>query len=181
MAVLPSMAYAGTLTGSWTLATQYTDNTPIAPTGPTALASTRVEYGSCNGLLFGTKLGEVIVPVPTVTVAVPNIAAGTYCLQGWSKLVNGDESPTASNVGKTVVPSPLPKPPSSFAASIAYTVIKQVDRFVMLPVGTVAPNTACDMTQSVNGYNVVPRTSVSWSGNVQPDVVVAVCSANSSG
>ena len=61
---------------------------------------------------------------------------------------------------------------------VVYTVVKQVDRFIMLPVGTVASGTECIADQTVNGYKVIPRSAVQWSGSVRPDVVVAVCSEN---
>jgi hypothetical protein len=54
-------------------------------------------------------------------------------------------------------------------------VIKTKNRFVLLPVGTVPANTPCDTTQSVNGHYAVPRDAVTWSGTVEPDVVVAQC------
>ena len=46
----------------------------------------------------------------------------------------------------------------------------------MLPVGTAPAGTQCDTTQSVNGYYVVPRAAVIWSGTIKPPVVVASCS-----
>jgi len=56
-----------------------------------------------------------------------------------------------------------------------YTIVKRIDRFLLLPVGNAPPDTVCIESQQVNGYYVVPRTAVTWSGTTKPDVVVAQC------
>lgn len=175
-----SAAMGGSATVSWRLATNYTDGTPIAATGPTALGWTRIEYGPCAGPVLGTDTFNVIVPYPEVSLQLTNLPVGTTCFQAWTQLANGAESIDHSNVATKVVASPSvqPAPPAGLvaAAGTAYTILKQVDRFVMLPVGTVPASTPCDGTQTINGYFVVPRAAVTWAGDVHPDVVVAKCS-----
>jgi hypothetical protein len=57
-----------------------------------------------------------------------------------------------------------------------YNVVKKADGFVMVPVGTIALNTLCIKTQTINGYYAVPVSKVAtWSGSVRPIVVVAKC------
>lgn len=59
--------------------------------------------------------------------------------------------------------------------NVAYQMILTADHYIALPVGSVPIGTACDATQSVNGFNVIPRASVTWYGTVKPLVVVAQC------
>ena len=56
-----------------------------------------------------------------------------------------------------------------------FTIIKRVDRLVLLPVGTVALGVQCDSSLVVNGKYGVPRAAVKWSGSVRPDIVVGDC------
>jgi hypothetical protein len=94
------------------------------------------------------------------------------------------ESALSAEVSKFIkADSTVPEPPGNIIVSetIAYTIVKRVDGFVMLPVGTVPPNTPCIVEQTINGYYVVPRTSVTWSGNIRPDVVVAKCATSPDG
>lgn len=55
------------------------------------------------------------------------------------------------------------------------TVVKQVDKFILLPVGTIPIGTRCIPDQYINGYFAVPRDLVTWSGSIEPLVVVAEC------
>jgi hypothetical protein len=45
----------------------------------------------------------------------------------------------------------------------------------MVPVGNVAPGTACDTSQSVLGRFVVPRAAVTFVSSVVDEVVFAAC------
>jgi hypothetical protein len=77
----------------------------------------------------------------------------------------------------------VPEPPGNIVVSetVVYTVVKRVDGFRLYPVGTVPPNTPCISSETINGYNVVPRSSVTWSGDIRPDVVVAKCASSPDG
>jgi len=97
-------------------------STPIPASGPGSLVSKRIEYGSCNGAAFGTKLGEVIVTSGT-TGTVNNLAAATnFCYRVFVKNTYGNES-KASNVVAKVTGSPTPMP----------AVIKNVIAYVLKP------------------------------------------------
>lgn len=95
--------------------------------------------------------------------------------------VGGAQSDLSEIVSKTIAaPPPIPNPPTGLTVQegeqTAYQVIGTKNRFTLLPVGTVAADTACDASQSVNGYYVVPREAVTWFGSVEPQAVVARCS-----
>jgi hypothetical protein len=57
-----------------------------------------------------------------------------------------------------------------------YSIVKQADRLVLLPVGTTAVGTKCDSVQGlISGYYVVPVSAVTFAGTVKPVVVFAQC------
>lgn len=172
LASLTLEAFGATVTVNWTNPTTYTDGTPLPAS---AITRTRIEYGTCAGTAFGTKAGEFIATGSATTATSPNLAPGTWCFRALTTANGLESAPT--NAVSTVLVQPPPNPPTGLtvSATVAMTVIKQRDRFVMLPVGTVPAGTACDTSQSVNGYYVVPRSAVTWSGNVRPEVVVAQC------
>lgn len=172
-----SPSHAGDAVLTWTLATQNTDGTAIPASGPTSLASTRVEWGSCSGSNFGTKAGEQVVAKPTTTYTITNLSAGTYCFRAYSRTVAGVESAPTNVVSKTILQAP-PNPPGNLAVAdlVVYQFIGTDDAVALLPVGTVPAGTPCDPAQSVNGRYAVPRAAVSWYGNVKPRVVFAQCS-----
>lgn len=172
-----SPTHAGDAVLTWTLATQNTDGTAIPASGPTSLASTRVEWGTCSGSNFGTKAGEQVVAKPATTHTVTNLSAGTYCFRAYSRTVAGLESAPTNAVTKTILQAP-PNPPGNLVVAdlVVYQVIGTPDAFALLPVGTVPAGTACDPSQSINGRYAVPRAAVTWYGSVKPQVVVAQCS-----
>ena len=173
-------AMAGEAQLSWTQPTQNTDGSAIPASGTGRLVGNRVEWGTCTGTApnytFGTKAGEQVFTTPTTAYTVPNLAPGTWCFRAYASTTYGESGPT--NAVAKVIAAPMPNPPSGLtvADGIAYTIIKREDRFVLLPVGTVPSGTTCDTSQSVNGYYVVPRESVTWSGTIKPVVVVSQCS-----
>ena len=169
-------AMAGEAQLSWTQPTQNTDGSAIPASGTGRLTGNRVEWGTCSGTAFGTKAGEQVFATPTTAYTVPNLAPGTWCFRAYASTTYGESGPT--NAVQKVIAPPMPNPPSGLtvANTVAYTVVKREDRFVMLPVGTVPAGTSCDTSQSVNGYYVVPRETVTWTGSVKPVVVVSQCS-----
>jgi hypothetical protein len=60
-----------------------------------------------------------------------------------------------------------------------FMALRQTDRLVMLPVGTVPGQTACDPNNGVVAagvsYYAVPTSAVTWSGTTRPEVVFAKC------
>ena len=164
---------AGESALEWTAPVQNTDGS-----APTNLAGFRIHYGRAADQL-------------SQTITINNPALSTYLVEGlgtgqWyfamiAYNTAGAESVRSGVVSDTILADP-PPPNAPMApvvrpgATIAYTIVKRVNGFVLLPVGTVPANTQCDPAQSVNGRYVVPRAAVTWSGSTRPDVVVADCS-----
>lgn len=172
-----SPANAGDAALTWTLATQNTDGSAIPASGPTSLAATRVEWGTCSGSAFGTVAGQQTVATPATTYTITGLAAGVWCFRAYSRTVAGLESAPTNVVTKTILQSP-PQPPGNLtvAALTVYQFIGTTDAITLLAVGTVPAGTACDPAQSVNGRYAVPRAAVTWYGSVRPRVVFAQCS-----
>lgn len=165
-------AFAGDATLTWTAPTARTDGTPL-----TNLAGFKIYHGTSSTTL------SVVVDVPGATVTsrvLTGLPSGMRYFAMTAYDANLRESAQTSTVSKTILDAP-PNPPGNFVvtATLAYTVVKQVDRFVMLPVGTVPADTACSAANSISNatgtYYVVPRHVVTWSGSVRADVVVAKC------
>lgn len=177
---LPMSVFAGEAQLTWTQPTHNTDGSVIPASGTGRLTGNRVQWGTCTGTApnygFGTQAGQQVFTTPTTAYTVPNLAPGTWCFRAYASTTYGESGPT--NVVAKVIAPPIPNPPSNLtvADTLAFTVLKRDNRFVMLPVGTVPAGTACDTSQSINGYYVVPREAVTWSGSVKPVVVVAQCS-----
>lgn len=146
LALFSGAAFAQTATVTWTNPTLNTDGSAIPATGPTALASTRVEYGSCSGTAFGTKAGEVVVPQPSTTTTITSLTAGsTYCFRAYAKNVGGAESGPSVVVSKAI-PLPVPNPPVlSATITVAYEAVPDQWDGVKLgrAVGTLALGTTC--------------------------------------
>lgn len=172
-----SPSHAGDAVLTWTLATANTDGSAIPATGPTSLAATRVEWGTCSGSSFGTASGQQLVATPAVTYTVTGLAAGVWCFRAYSRTVAGLESAPTNAVSKTILQAP-PQPPGNLTVAdlTVYQFIGTTDAIVLNPVGTVPAGTACDPSQSVNGRYAVPRAAVTWYGSVKPRVVFASCS-----
>jgi len=152
--VIPS-ASAGEAALTWTAPTKRCDGTAL-----TNLAGYSLTYGQA----------QVPLPLAPLAYTVTGLAPGTW----WFSLAALDDKGERSEfitITKTVLPVDF-----KTSATVAYTLVKGVDKFVLLPVGTVPLGTQCDATNKVNGMHVVPRASVVWSGTIKPDVVVAQCS-----
>lgn len=176
--LLPAEALAATVPVWWTNATQNTDNSMIPLTGPGSLTSTTIEYGTCaarNPDVFGTKQGQIVAAAPASTINLSLTVIQEYCLRAFHTNTLGQISAFSNVAFKTLIT--IPGPPSGLTTTspTAYNVVKVNDGFVMVPVGTIPVGTQCDATQSVNGYNVIPASSVTWSGNIKPVVVVGRC------
>jgi len=75
-------------------------------------------------------------------------------------------------------PTTPPAPPVILEVeAVAFTVVKQPNRFLLLSIGKVPPGTECDSSNSVNGHSVVPTEAVVWTSPTgsRPVVVVAKC------
>jgi hypothetical protein len=168
-------AVAGTASLTWAIPTTRTDGSalPVAQ-----YAGTLLEYGTCSSLsplTFGVKGGEFFV-ASTAAAHTFTLPPATYCFRAYARDSAALQSVATNPVSKVVVDA-APNPPGSLAvvATTAFNVVKQRDKFVLVAVGTVQANTACDTSYSVNGHYVVPRSAVTWFGSVRPEVVVALC------
>ncbi len=176
------LAYATDLTLRWVAPTAYTDGTKI----PAGAAITYNVYGAHQGV---TPLPKLAGGVTTLSNVRYNVDVGTQCY-AVSAVVDGVESAPTVAVCVGVLPPPPPppppipppNPPSGLTVSIAgvpntaYTLIKQTDKLAFIPVGTVPPLTPCIPTQEANGYYLVPRALVTFSGYSHPAAVFAKCS-----
>lgn len=98
-----SQSRVDTLT--WTLATQYTDGTPLAAAD---IESTLIQWGAKGGPY---NVGSVTVLAPATSVSVPNLQDyGTVCYVAFTKLKSGVISNASAEVCKTV--QAPPKAPS---------------------------------------------------------------------
>jgi hypothetical protein len=82
-----------------------------------------------------------------------------------------------SNVAMKLISDITPEPPTNLtvANTTVFTVVQQKDKFILLVVGTVPPDTVCDPNQRTNGHYAVPVAAVTFTGTVRPVVVVAQC------
>lgn len=180
LALLPSLAWAGTITYDVTLPTKNTDGSNVTATGATSLASLRVEYGTCNAGAFGMKTGEfssTTLTSPVTSVTSPNLAAGTYCARVYVKNAGGQES-APTNVVQGDVPVPTPNPGTLAVKQItAYKMRQSVDTYAFVPIGTVPLGTACDAAHTVDGRYPVPRAKVTLTSrfDTMPLIVFADC------
>ena len=104
---------------------------------------------------------------------------GTYEVALTQTDPEGDES-GFSNIVRKVQPGESLPPVIIGNQLTAYTVVKQPDRFVLLPIGVVPAGTSCDPNNSVNGHGAVPTEAVIWTCEdeatcARPVVVVALC------
>jgi len=170
---LSYQAGAGEAILTWTAPTQNTDGTPL-----TDLAGFKIYIGTTAGGPYPVSV-DIADPAAT-TVTIPNLTAGStywFVSTAYNSAATVQESDHSNEVSKTI-PFPTPMPPSGLTVQdlTVFTIVDQVNRFVLLPVGTVPVGTPCITAETVNGHHVVDRALVNWSGDIQPVVVVANCS-----
>lgn len=154
----------GAATLSWSVPTQNEDGTPL-----TDLKGYKIFYGT----MPPDYPNEIDVSNPATTVyVVENLAPGDYHFVMTAYNEAGTQSGLSNGATKTIPPPPGPL---LVFEDIVYTVVKQTDEFVLIPVGTIAVGTPCDETQAVNDHNVVPADQMTPFGSVVPLVVVAKC------
>lgn len=155
----------GAATLTWTAPIQNTDGTPL-----TDLAGFKIYYGQGQGGPYPVSV-NVTDPAQTVLV-VDGLGSGDWFFVSTAYNAAGKESDFSNEALKVIVDSPGP---FTVIDGEVFNLVKQKDKFVLLPVGTVPMGTQCDPAQSVNGHHVVPNDAVQWFGNVEPIVVVAKC------
>jgi hypothetical protein len=104
-----SLAKAATLTGSFTLPTQYEDGTalPVA-----SIKHIRVEVGTCSqsAQFYAAEGSQLVAPTETAwSITVPR-AFGKFCARAQTETVSGTLSVWTGTVVKTIA-EPPPKPP----------------------------------------------------------------------
>jgi hypothetical protein len=91
------------------------------------------------------------------------------------------ESVPSNPVGKTVEITPPPPPPPppppvlSTTSTVVYAITAGNDRLAFLIVGSVPLGTPCVAAQEANGFNVVPRSAVTFDGPAKPSAVLGRC------
>lgn len=169
-----SDAFAGTATVTWANPSSYLDGSLLSAAD---ITQTRLEYGSCSGTAFGIKAGEVIISGAATTATIPSLVAGTYCFRAYTTAKGVESAP--SNVASKAVPQAAPNPPTlTTVATVAYSVTVDWPNLALVryqQVGTVALGTACAGAATDDGYNLIPRTAVKWTGTNKPQYIVALC------
>jgi len=160
---------------------------------PTTRVDGKAISGALSFNLFGAKKGEpksLLTPTPLTECKSlrKNVLPGTWCWDWIAIEARPDMGPNVfaesdHNVEACRIVSPMspPKIPGDTSATIvttstvAYKVTDGNNRLTFLIVGTVPLGTPCDSAQTVNGFNVIPRESVTWDGPAKPLTVVARC------
>ena len=111
------------------------------------------------------------LPDPTISgFTVKGLTPGTWYFGITAYNSKGEESYFGGPLNKVIAPEDF-----KTTSETVYTIVKRTNFFIFLPVGTAPIGTICISEQRVNDYFVVPRASVTWSGTIKPDVVVAKC------
>lgn len=143
---------------TWTQPTTNTDGSAIPATGPGSIASNRVEWGTCNGAAFGTKVGERVVSPAATSATVTGLGPATWCFRAYATNTYAQES-AASNAASRIVSPPVPNPPVVTQATIA----RLWRNGLKYEVGRVALNVPCG-TLKLDGrradWYTVPRETV---------------------
>lgn len=166
-------AHGGTISGSFTYPTTFTDGSTLAQS---QIASVRVEYGTCAGTAFGTELARTLVAPPATTFTFTLVPPGTYCVRAFTvttAAAGAQESSTSSVASKTI-PFPPPNPPLLTIATTAYELRRYSNgtlRFVQ--VGTVPRGAPCGV-QLVPGYAAFDGATITQP--VGAGIIAARCS-----
>jgi hypothetical protein len=165
---------------TWTHPTQYTDGSAISAG---ALTQTSILYGLCNagatGLLASPAPVTVVVPQPGSARTITGLGNGKWCFAVRAETA-AEQSDFTAFVAKDIVLKPKPPTGLIVTAQTAYMAVRQGDRYVMVPVGTVPGGTSCDSNNGViagsAAYYAVPASAVTWYGSTQSTVALARCS-----
>lgn len=164
-----SLALLFAITVNWVAPTQNTDGTPL-----TDLAYYRIYYGTEQGVY----VDNILIPDPSAVSHEFTPAPGDYYVAMTAVDEEGNESQYSNEVLKNEPYPPGMLPMITLAADTpAYTVIKQYNRLVLVPIGTAPAGAQCNPNFSVNGHGVVDNQSVQWApgSSARPIVVVALC------
>lgn len=174
---LPAMA--ADVSVSWTQPVTNTDGSAIPASGAGAIASNRVEWGSCSGAAFGVKAGEKTVTPAATSTTVTGLAPGTHCFRAYATNTYGAES-AASNVASKVISPPTPNPPVITVATVVYELTNKggIGKYVgSVPLGTSCVGDVRKTWADGTTWYEVPRSSVTLTKPTRAKVLVAKCSA----
>jgi len=166
-------AFANAFEVCWQNPTENVDGTPL-----TDLVSVNLRVGTQPGGPYDVNTVNYPTTEPGASLCTDVEAPpGDYFVVATAVDVDGNESTFSNQVIKTEIDTTPQTPIILPETRTVFTVIKQPDRFVLLPIGTVPPGTECDPNNSVNGHGVVPVESVIWNvgSTARPIVVVARC------
>lgn len=155
LAMFATRAYAGELPVTWVAPTKNCDGTPL-----TNLAGYKLRWGQTI---------ETIADPAATSRTITALAPGNWWVSIAAYNAAGEESQFVS-ASKVVTAAEF----RTISADV-FTIVKRTDRLVLLKVGTAPIGTQCIADQTVNGHYAVPRSAVTWSGLVRPDIVVAQC------
>lgn len=165
------MAYAGTVTLTWTNPTTRTDGSAVT------VAQVKVYRGAT------CATQAVVATIPAATTYVDtNVPAGTYCYAVSALDANGLES-AKSATATAVVPVAPPSPPTglSTVATVAYDVkwSQRDHRFVLnRKVGDVPLGTPCNACfQMSGGYAQITPEAIAFTRPTHSALFVAKCGA----
>lgn len=157
------------VTVAWQRPTANEDGSPLDN-----LAEYRIYWGPESR----SYIGSITVPESQTTHTF-QMPPGDHFMAMTSVNADGDEGRFSNEVTRSVeAPDSPPLPPVILEQdTTAFTVIKQRDRFVLLPIGTAPAGTECDPSQTVNGHMAVPTAEIEWAAGstARPVVVVAQC------
>lgn len=179
LVALPVQAQLCSASLTWAAPTENTDGSPY--TNP---AGSKIYWG----LSPGTYSQSITIDDPSVTsIVVNNLADGTWYFAATAYNQDDVESAYSNEASKTVqncatLPDPREPGPLVIDPDFNFTVfdyVPQVNRTIMLPVGSAPSGTACIagemiVSQGVS-YWAIPREEVSFAGTVTPDIVYARC------
>lgn len=101
-------AFAGDADLSWDHPTTYTDGSALLLSD---IQNTRIEFGTCAGAAFGTKIGETTVTGTASTTVIRGLPPATYCFRAYVTAKNLES--LASNVVSKVILQAPPSPPTN--------------------------------------------------------------------
>lgn len=152
-------ARAADLAVSWTYPATNTDGSAIPASGAGSISGFVLEWGTCSGNAFGTKIGGAAPTSPATSYTVTGLQPGTYCVR--IAAVNSYAVVSAfSNVATKTITAPTPNPPVLTIATTAYELRSYSNgTFRMVNVGSVPLNAACGVKLAAN-YHAFPAANV---------------------
>lgn len=164
------VADAGSATLTWVPPTTNVDGSALSVSEITGY---RVSWG-CGP--SGTYDESVTTDGDVTTALIDTLPNWGVCYFAAQTLVGDLESDFSNEAMKDFGPAPPDPPALTVGIDVTAFVVQQsIDRIVLVPVGTVPPDTVCDGSQSVNGRFLVPRDVVTWAGTVRAEAVFATC------